>query len=83
VIEATARSLARRMYESSDPAEIAGIRAALQAGGYDPATTERDHPTGYNERAASDARAWNPAYLTDRELAAKTAAFEAAVGGAF
>jgi hypothetical protein len=65
------------------PAEIAGIRAALETGGFDPDATERDHPTGYSERAASDARAWNPAYLTDHELAAKTAAFEAAVGGAF
>jgi hypothetical protein len=50
------------MYESCDPAEFAGSRAALETGGFDPDATERDHPS-YSERAASDA-SWNPAYLT-------------------
>lgn len=67
---ATAAALARRLAETPDAATQAGIRAAMVAGGFDPDTTEPDAPEGYNDRAVSDARAWNPAYLSGRELSA-------------
>lgn len=81
MIEPTARALARKLRDSNDRASIAGIRAAMEAGGYDPDTTEPDNPQGYCERELSNARAENPAYLTMKELIASVAAREAATGG--
>ncbi len=72
--EATARALARRLTTATDAGEVAGIRAAMEVGGFDPDTTEPDDPQGYNERAVSTARAVNPAYLNNAELSAWMAA---------
>lgn len=79
--EGTARALARRLRREGDGAIAAGIRAAMEAGGFDPDTTEPDEPEGYIERALSAGRANNPGYLTWAELNAQIEAIEAALGG--
>jgi hypothetical protein len=80
--EDTARSLARRLKMTPDgTATRAGIEAALVAGGYDPDKVEPDSPQGYIEMALSDGRAWNPAYLTPREIVAFQKAVEEALNG--
>ena len=80
MIEATALALARRRADSLAP-EREAIDAALRAGGYDPETVEPDAPQGHNEVACSNARAWNPAYLSNAELDARIEAWERALGG--
>lgn len=77
----TAAAIARRLRASTLEVERAGLAAALEAGGYDPETTEPDAPDGYIALACSEARAWNPAYLTMHELDALMAARERALGG--
>jgi hypothetical protein len=77
----TAAALARRMARTRSISTRAGIEAALREGGFDPETVEPDCPRTYIERACSDARAVNPAYLSTRELEAMMQAREDALGG--
>lgn len=77
-----AAALARRLKRETDPACVAGIRAAMVVGGFDP-DTGSDEPEGYIEVAVSDARAWSPACLSMPELAASLAASERVIGGPF
>jgi hypothetical protein len=77
----TAAALARHMLRTRSTVTRAGIEAALREGGYDPETVEPDSPRTYIERACSDARAVNPAYLSPRELDALMQAREDALGG--
>lgn len=75
----TAAAIERRARATTDSAERAGLRAALRVGGFE--GIEPDAPRGYIDLALSTARAWNPAYLSPRELDALIAAREAALGG--
>jgi hypothetical protein len=77
----TARAFARRLQTETSPSSIAGIRAAMEVGGFDPDTTPPATPETYCERAVCDALAWNPAVLTYNELSAMIDASEAVNGG--
>ena len=81
--QTTAAALARRRNQTTDLADRAGIEAALREGGYDPDTVEPAMPRTYIERACTEARAWNPAYLSPRELDAMIEAREQFIGGPF
>lgn len=79
--EATAQALARRLRSTQSEAERVGLKAAMIVGGFDPNTTEPDCPRTYIERACSDARANDPAYLSAVELDAMILGREMIQGG--
>lgn len=80
MLKATAHSLARRLAGTPEgSAAHAGITAALETAGF--TGIAPDAPEGFIARACSDARAWNPAYLSTAELSAWQAAVESVLDG--